>query len=375
MTTFTLRVSNFRAIEELEWSPRGLCVLSGPNGAGKTTVLDALRFLQLLFRWGHDSALRRVGGASFLRLGVPRSTPVTFALEVGELAWTLTFPMSSQGLGGHYGEELRDGDRVVLRANLHQDHWFIGTERLDHGEELRCAARVLWDRGDSQFMAPLVDLLLGLRLHDTYWLNQVQRVEPVSQGDTHLHSTGKNLWSVLANWRASPRRYPGRFQWVIDKARQAFPGIAGTVEFDRGIPYLFGPDASDGQDGLLPDRAAAGHLTGLLHLTAIAGAREGALLAFDEVENQLHPHALRVILDAFGELCEERNLTVVVTTHSPVVLNELSAHPGQIHVLRDGRGPTPLDALHDPDWLAHFSLGELYEREVFAQQHAPGTPA
>ncbi len=272
MSSFTIRASNFRVLERLAWAPRGLCVLSGANGTGKTTTLDALRFLQAVFLWGHDSGLRRVSGAQLLRMQAPPDEPVVFSIQTGDLRWVLRFPMSAQGLQGHFGEELHRGDQVVLRAGMHQDHWFLGTERQEHGEEPRCCAKQLWDRGGSPWMRPLVDLLTGLRVYDAYSLNQVKRVEPVSQGDAFLHGTGRNLWSVLSNWKGAPLRYRGQFDWVMAEARRAFPGIAGTVEFDRGIPYLFGPGAKDAAEGLLPSRVADGHLTGLLHLTAVAGA-------------------------------------------------------------------------------------------------------
>ena len=370
MSSFTIRASNFRVLERLAWAPRGLCVLSGANGTGKTTTLDALRFLQAVFLWGHDSGLRRVSGAQLLRMQAPPDEPVVFSIQTGDLRWVLRFPMSAQGLQGHFGEELHRGDQVVLRAGMHQDHWFLGTERQEHGEEPRCCAKQLWDRGGSPWMRPLVDLLTGLRVYDAYSLNQVKRVEPVSQGDAFLHGTGRNLWSVLSNWKGAPLRYRGQFDWVMAEVRRAFPGIAGTVEFDRGIPYLFGPGAKDAAEGLLPSRVADGHLTGLLHLTAVAGAVNGSLIAFDEMENQLHPHAIRTILSAFQQQVEERELTIILTTHSPVVLNELADSPERIHVLQGGRGPTTLDRIHDPSWLAHFSLGDLYEREVFAPQTA-----
>ena len=34
--------------------------------------------------------------------------------------------------------------------------------------------------------------------------------------------------------------------------------------------------------------------------------------------------------------------------------------------------PVALDSLHDPDWLAHFSLGNLYDREEFGSPSSGG---
>ena len=367
MAAFTFRVRGFRVLENLEWSPGGVCVLSGANGAGKSTTLAALRFLRALFFFGQEAAFRSVDGVAFQRFGADIDAPVEFEVEVGDLTWQLRFPMSAQGAKGTYGEELRRAGKVELRAVMFEDNWSLDGG-LQPRDEQRCCAKVLFDRGIAVWMQPLRDELDGIRVYDTYWLNQVTKVEPVSATDLYLHHTGRNLWSVLANWKGSPLRYGGQFDWVLAEARRAFPDLIGSIEFDRGLPYLYKPDASDPSEGLLPNRAADGLLTGLLHLTAVAGAKSGSLIAFDEVENQLHPHAIRSLIAAMRQQAEERDLTIVLTTHSPVVLNEFKGEEDRVFVLERGREklPVPLDQLHSEAWLSHFALGDLYEREHFA---------
>ncbi|MCB9703591.1 MAG: ATP-binding protein [Myxococcales bacterium] len=171
----------------------------------------------------------------------------------------------------------------------------------------------------------------------------------------------------MSNWKASPIRYQGQYDWVIRHAKRAFPDIMGTIEFDRGLAYLFRPNDSDPANGLSPDLAADGLLTGLLHLTAVAGARDGSIIAFDEFENQLHPYAIRGLLQAIREEAERRDLTIIMTTHSPVVMNEFRREPEKLHVLTgDERQPYSLIELLGADALLQARLGELYEQLDFA---------
>ena len=109
-------------------------------------------------------------------------------------------------------------------------------------------------------------------------------------------------------------------------------------------------------------------MTGLLQLTAVVGARPNAIIAFDEMENQLHPHAIRSLLKAMREQAAQRDLTIIITSHSPVVMNAFRNEPQQFFVLQPDadRTPVPLTELHDEDWLAAFSLGDLYDRLDFA---------
>lgn len=374
MSTLTFRASSFRAVRELAWRPEGVCLLSGPNGAGKTTTLDVMRFLRAMMEWGYESAFQAVDADHLRHLEAAEGAPVMLEVEVGELLWRLELPMSDAGLKAYVGEELFRGGRRVLRAGMVEDVWHLGDERLPRDEK-RCCARLLWDRGDAAWMEPLYAALTSVRVYGSYWLNQVRRPEVFETFAAFLHGSGKNLWSVLANWKSAPLRYRGQFDWVMEHARRAFPEVVGSLEFDRGQAFLFRPAANDPADGLPPRRAADGLLTGLLHLTAVAGAKDGSILAFDEMENQLHPHAIRVLIQAMRERAAERELTIVLTTHSPVVMNEFKGEEERFFVL-DGASVTPqprtLLDLHGEAWLSHFALGDLYERDAFAAQGRAG---
>lgn len=368
MTLLTIRAANFRVLSQLEWTPSGVCLLAGSNGSGKTTTLDAMAFLRGVFLYGHEAAFNSTSGSYFRRLETPEQEPVTFELEIDDIRWRLRFPMTMSGLRGQYGEELYRGDELILRAGMFEEGWYLHDQRMKI-DRRRCCARILWDRGSDEWMMPLEHALSNMRIHDSSQIHHVRNHEPTTGLDSHLHGTGKNLWSVLSNWKQAPIRHQGKFDWVIKEAQCAFPDIMGSIEFDRGLPFLYGPNDSDPADGLPPTRMADGLLTGLVHLTAIAGAHEGAIIAFDEIENQLHPHAIRSILTAMRQKAEERDLTVIMTTHSPVVMNEFKGYEDQFYILAPsdtGPTPRPLDELHDPDWLAHFTLGDLYERAEIA---------
>ena len=368
MASIKLSVQYFRALEQFEWSPQGVCLLVGANGSGKSTALDAFRFISTLFRLGHEAAFRAVEGEAFRHNSAEPDAPVEFRLEVGELTWKLRFPMSAQGLQGTYGEELSRNGEIMLRAAMFQETWCAGKEKLSLDEH-RCCARVLWDRGSASWMLPMVEVLENIRVFGVYNLNGVKEPKTAHHSETRLLGNGRNLWSVLANWKNSPLRHEGQFEWVMKQARRAFPSIFGSLEFDRGLPYLYRANATDPAEGLLPSRAADGVLTGLLHLTSVAGAKRGSLLAIDEVENQLHPHAIRILIAAMRELADERELTIILTTHSPVVLNQFIDEPENLWVLGHGDKalpcPAAINMLHTEEWLAQAKPGTLYERLAF----------
>jgi predicted ATPase len=287
--------------------------------------------------------------------------------------------MAAAGIKDTFGEELHRAGQLVLRADMFGQGWQLGEERLAL-DQVRCCAKVLWDRGDATWMKPLVDVVTGIRVYESYELGKVKRSESVELGRYSLRTDGANLWSVLANWKAAAIRSEGRFDWVMAGMREAFPGQVSTIEFERGFPVLYPPGTPDPDRGLPPERAADGLLTGLLHLTAIAGAEPGSLVAFDELENQLHPHAIRTLLASMRERADLQGLTVVVTTHSPVVMNQFRDDLDHVFVLDRSdpsrAQPVALTALHTEEWLAQAKLGTLYERLAFASPlpEPPETP-
>jgi hypothetical protein len=340
MSGLRLEVQNFRALRQLDWRPEGICVLTGPNGSGKSTALSALRFLRALLTVGTEAAFTAVDGAYMLSLGAAPGTDVVFRLHVADIVWTIRLPVSVHGLAGTFGETLSRGGSTLIEAASDDDHWHHEGKQFVR-DTRRCVARTLYDRGDAPWMKPFIDTVTALRVYGPYALPGVMEWRSAAAVDKELHGTGKNVWGVLQTWQSSPRIYEGRFEWVMANARKAFPDTFDTVEFDRGLPHIFAPGATDASDGLPPFVLSSGLLTGLLHLTAIAGAAPGSLVAFDAFEGQLEPVALLLILASVRERAAAHDLTVVLVTHSQAVLDQFHGEPGRLKELGGQTIKTP----------------------------------
>jgi len=60
-----------------------------------------------------------------------------------------------------------------------------------------------------------------------------------------------------------------------------------------------------------------------------------SLVLIDEIESSLHPRAQRRLLRDLAERCREQQLQIILTTHSPYVLEELPEH-ARVHILESG---------------------------------------
>ena len=75
----------------------------------------------------------------------------------------------------------------------------------------------------------------------------------------------------------------------------------------------------------------------ILRLSREIAQLEGALVLIDEVEAGLHPWVQQLLMLQLQQLALRNDLQVVVTTHSPVVLDSVPAH-GRIFLERDDAG-------------------------------------
>lgn len=72
------------------------------------------------------------------------------------------------------------------------------------------------------------------------------------------------------------------------------------------------------------DRLSSGHKVVLLIATsAVAEVEERSILFLDEPENHLHPPLLSALIRALSDLLMDRNGVAIISTHSPIVLQEI----------------------------------------------------
>lgn len=99
--------------------------------------------------------------------------------------------------------------------------------------------------------------------------------------------------------------------------------------------------------------------------------RPTSLVLIDEIETSLHPRAQRRLIRDLAELCRERDLQIVVTTHSPYILAELPIE-ARMYLMQNqqGRnvmtGVSPEFAMTKMDEYPHPEC-EVYVEDINAQ--------
>jgi predicted ATPase len=363
-----VQLRHYRSIVTCDVRLGPLTMLVGPNGSGKSNFLDALRLTAQALDENLDNALRERGGVGEVRRRSRRSTSLGIRID---------FVIDNDALVGHYAFQIAatgDGGYRVLReqcrAGAVDDEFDFFDVR--NGELVGSTQRVMPPAvSDRLFLAsaagidvfrPVFDGLSAITVYNIS-PDAMRRPQKPETGDS-LRRDGSNVASVFGRLRrerpAAKERivqYLSRIvSGIIDVDRKTLPGWE-AIEFRQEIdndshPWRF--PGSSMSDGTL---RALGVLVALFGGTTALASPVG----IEEPESALHPAAAGLLLDALRDASEARQ--VLVTTHSPDLLDSPMIRPEELLAVRAVDGVTTIgkvdDAGHKAIKEALFTPGEL----------------
>ena len=385
-------VSNYRCLSSADWTLNpGVSLLVGPNGSGKTTLLEVVSLLRDALERGTRAAVDEHGGpGTIINLRGEGAEKAEVAAIVDECSWQIELRPR--------GGEMTIAHRVIAGAKQIVEKLPAALTRADtnlsatltiNNQTFRSPAAMfnptllLAEPGTNSSpelktiadqapdaIRPLLNTIGGYFLHGGYFIRSLRVNGSRISSDVRLDRDGTNAFSVLRNWRDA-RATHARWEFVISGLKEAFPESFEEIEFETAGQTVAGRIFAPGtQKSIGTYFAPDGLLTGLLHLTAVASTPDGGALAIDEFENSLHPYAICALLDHVRSWSESHGTSITLATHSPVLIDQFKDEPQRLLVMDSGGEvrPVPVSAMRDPEWLAHFSLGDLYARGEFGSQ-------
>lgn len=330
-----IEVQNFRGVNELVWLPQpGVNCLIGPGDSGKSTVLDAIDWC----------------------LGARRSVPVTDAdfhqmnidneifieITIGDLHDDLksldAYGPYLRGFkdDGETEDEPGDGLETVLSVRLIigddlEPRWTLVSERADAQglsrnlswpDRLKTAPsrigafanhHLSWQKGS------ILNLLSDEKADASTQLAKAAREARNSFGDFAGEQLEKTLSLVGEAAHALGVPVGEEVRAMLDAHSVSFSGGTISLHDSDGVPLR--------KLGLGSSRLL---VAGLQNKAAEAAS----IALVDEVEIGLEPHRIAKFLRALGSKSPDQDFQIFMTTHSPIVLRELSAN--QLHIIRGG---------------------------------------
>jgi predicted ATPase len=184
-------------------------------------------------------------------------------------------------------------------------------------------------------------ILEALRLISIHQLSpQAIRSGPKIGGEERLSRDGHNAGDILKHLGVTEKK------WIEQRLAAAVPGIrevwVKTVVGRRIIG--FAQERSDGEvEQFDASVISDGTLRSLGILLALRQNPRPSIVLVDEIEDSLHPLAHGVLLDAIDVASDE--FPVVVSTHSPEILDHPTARGERIRIIQWHEGTSHIYTL------------------------------
>jgi len=366
MSLQSLRIRNFKAVVDSKTVKLGpLTAFIGNNGAGKSSLIEALETYQSIVRDGLDIAMQRWLGIEHVRHK---------GQEAKERLDTVLNPISFELA---LGESPRKANRLTLTVNndLAANRMFIASERLSwsNGDSLerdQSGGIVPYDPGRSLLSTALNAATVQANADVLAWQFLTMSPErmglPVPQqrtkGAVRLASDGSNVADFLLDLRRQDTNaFDGiveTMSYVLPYAKDIQPTLSSS-EIERKA-WLQLSEANFKVPGWL---LSTGTLRMLALLALLRHPNPPPLIVVEEIENGLDPRSVHLIVEEIRNAVLAGRTQVIVTTHSPYLLDLLTLEH-LVVVERDAKGHPhffrPADHANLQRWAEKFAPGKLY---------------
>lgn len=380
-----IAITNWRNFAHIEFDLASRLFVVGPNSSGKTNLLAALRFLSDVARLGLAAASENWGGPErYFRSGTDSAS---FTVTADVDTRQVTYDLSLQRLTGIPGENVLEGDQLrILEPRVLDDRadlfsWKDVAESSGddpaHGRE---------GEADTSFLPPeYVDEKLLIDGEEVPFIHDSKQVRlgasyirKLLAGIRYIHPNPKKMLERAD--RYDPDNGTGFFQHVGRFSDQQLDAVVDRIRpiMASVVPEI--PNLSYQRMGLgtelvfysdTPVRGASGvysheqfsegtlRLLGLLFDLATL-PRDTSVVLIEEPETFLQASVVRSLPSLLAEVAMNRDVQMVISTHSPELIDSELVLPSQVLVLRSENGETMGELLsqsNDPRIKAVVSAG------------------
>lgn len=365
----SVRVRHFKAIKDSGVVKLGaLTAFIGHNGAGKSSLVEALETYQAIVARGMDEAMQRFMGFEHVQNKFAKpDTPMQFDLRIRG-------PFGKTRLEMSVGSDKARNTYAILdeKVNCPAHEILQGFQ----AHELK-QFRQRWQQGFSMLDSSVYLMEYANRIESWQFLALTpdRMGYPLPQkrtgGRTRLARDGSNIAEFLLELRELDRNaLDGIIEtmaFVLPYARDIQPSV--TSELERKA-WLQLTEADFKVPGWM---LSTGTLRLLALLALLRHPKPPPLIVIEEIENGLDPRSIHLIVEEIRNAVQDGTTQVIVTTHSPYLLDLLTLDH-LVLVERDDKGQPrfrrPADDAALANWAQDFAPGKLYTMGSFASSRA-----
>lgn len=378
-----LRVQHYKSLFDLEVDLEPLTVFIGPNGSGKSNICESLavlsNFLQRLIANNDGTFIKNFFLESFKTAG--QSPHIESKFWQGKLDYLSFYVKDFSCLEDEFSES-----NQLFR---------LMSDILVNFDYIQQAASIEADgnpgTGPNTVTTNLRNFLVNHRYPNSNLANSLKQVSIYDFSPTALSSNTSNHQSAIGMDRAGKGvayaladillTNRDRFNELEQRLTRLVPNIK-RISLLRTENQSFSLELIDRySDHHIPAADISdGTLRIIGFLTALYQENTSSIICFEEIENGIHPWLLHKMVELLKIVSTEgitgNPVQVLITTHSPVLLNYVEPH--QVRAVElDKEGKTqvhalPTDSVRFQKALEAYDgdLGELWFTNVFG-----GNPA
>jgi predicted ATPase len=371
-----LRVQHYKSLFDTEIDLEPLTVFIGPNGSGKSNICESLAvfadFLQSLITKGDNFIVKDFFVQSF------HSTS-GYSQNIESKFW--------HGKLDYFSFDI--GLLIIPETAFSENSRFIPNLSV-YFDYLRQAVSIKADANNSiglqNTTTSLRQFLINYYYPNSSLDNSLKKVSiydfsPIAlssnTGNTRstnsMDRTGEGIADALADILLTNR---DRFNELEERLTRLVPNIK-RISLLRTKNQTFSLELIDrySEHHIPASDISDGTLRILGFLTALYQENTPSIICFEEIENGIHPWLLHKMVELLKIVSTEgitgSPVQVLITTHSPVLLNYVEPH--QVRAVElDGEGKTqvhnlPVDSVRFQKALEAYDgdLGELWFTNVF----------
>lgn len=297
----SVTIEKFKRLEQVSFNLDDVNILIGGNNSGKSTIIQAVHFAFTLFQSLNISNQW------------PARTKKSTTISPSELIYIPSEDPYSLGYGGRLLEE--PNKSIVL------------TFTFDNGQAVCLRVRkgritnILVEPDNVQFAKTLS------RLDSPYTvfspgLAGVSRTENYVSDGVLLRALARGDANVVL--RNILYRLKGKPAWENFEAdlSQVFPELTVEVQYDSAVDQYIEISITEAGKSIPLDLAGTGLLQAI-QILAYLHLFSPRLIILDEPDSHLHPNNQRLLCSLISTISLERDVQVLITTHSRHVLDTL----------------------------------------------------
>ena len=412
--SITIRIENFRSLKDVTLDLNDVNLFIGPNNSGKTNIFKALQFLGEWLRIGEVGNFQEICFGKNIPFPFGNKNnykPLAFTIQYKDSSndayeiYKVEFFMNEEsGVVSSY-QLVGMTNFHVVKNNFVKNYelkiadvasyqsWFYAHEiyfrNFEHGIILRDldekiinhitkTKNLAFKQGEYQFERFDIDvyyrfweksylgrtLALGVNYTkaftkiDGFYSIRVDKIRDAAKYEKSIKVAydASNLVSFIDDM---DNNYPS----VLDNIKKDFRACIGN-EFSNFKCPVFENKVTplrklkffdtEGND-YWADEVSDGVLYFLAIVCILHQPDPPHFLLLEEPENGIHPRRIKNIMDYIFDLAEEKNISVIMTSHSPVVLDEFKDVPENVFVFDKNKTSKATEVVNLNDFIEGYN--------------------